>query len=104
MYAVKINHLRRNKKKQMKTTSTNDKQEIPLLYSFIIKIIIQSFVFIGALSVRDTLRTTLDLIPIPQTNIWWRWVQTILHLFVVIIVIWCLLKTEMVHKSVILKS
>ena len=68
---------------------------------FIIRIIIQSFIFIAALSVRDTIQSTISLIPIPKHNIWWKWVQTLLNLFCVVCIIFILLKCNIIDNRFI---
>ena len=67
--------------------------------NFGLRIILQAFIFVGALSVRDTLQATFNLIPVPAHNIWWKWSQTILHLLLIILIVWCMLKFRIVNSS-----
>jgi hypothetical protein len=69
--------------------------------SFLTKILIQSFIFVVALSLRDTIKSTLQLIPIPNHNIWWKWIQTILNLLCVVLVIWCLIMCKLADAALL---
>jgi hypothetical protein len=43
-------------------------------------ILLHAFLFVCVLSLRDVITATLDLIPIPKTNIYWMWFKTILQI------------------------
>ena len=68
------------------------------VYTFTLQLFIQSMIFVGALSIRDTLQSTLQLLPIPCSTIWWKWLQTIIHLFIIIIILWFVLKNLIKNK------
>jgi hypothetical protein len=43
-------------------------------------IVLHAFMFVCVLSLRDVIRATLDLVPIPKTGIYWMWFETILQI------------------------
>ena len=43
-------------------------------------ILLHAFLFVCVLSLRDVIKATLDLIPMPGTNIYWMWFKTILQI------------------------
>lgn len=49
-------------------------------------VITQALLFTIVFSMRDSVATTLELIPIPRYNVWWRWVSTFVQLAIVILI------------------
>jgi hypothetical protein len=49
-------------------------------------VLTQSLLFTIVFSMRDSVSSTLDLLPIPRTNVWWRWLTTFTQLAIVILI------------------
>jgi hypothetical protein len=74
----------------------------PNINSFILKIILQACIFVVALSVRDTIQTSLNLIPIPTHTILLQWVQALLHLLIIVIILSFLVRYKFVDSSIMI--
>jgi len=57
-----------------------------------IQVIVHAMMFVVVLSVRDAITRTLELIPFPQDNVWWRWAIAILHIFIAFVILAILMK------------
>ena len=63
-------------------------------------ILLHAFLFVCVLSLRDVITATLNLIPIPNTNIYWMWFKTILQIFFALGIVFILAYNGWIDASV----
>ena len=63
-------------------------------------ILLHAFLFVCVLSLRDVIKATLDLIPIPSSNICWMWFKTALQISIGIGIVFVLAYNGWVDPSV----
>ena len=63
-------------------------------------ILLHAFLLVCVLSLRDVIKATLDLIPLPNSNIYWMWLKTVLKIFIGIGIVFVLAYNGWVDPSV----
>jgi hypothetical protein len=63
-------------------------------------ILLHAFFFVCVLSLRDVITATLDLLPIPNTNIYWMWFKTILQILLALGIVFILAYNGLIDPSV----
>jgi hypothetical protein len=51
------------------------------------RILSASIIFVSAFAVRDAIKRTFELLPIPDTNIWWTWIIAIIYVLFSVIAV-----------------
>ena len=63
-------------------------------------IVVHVFLFVCVLSLRDAIKSTLYLIPLSSSNIYWMWLKTMLQMFIGIGIVFILAYNGWVDPTV----
>lgn len=64
-----------------------------------IHVIVHAMMFVVVLSVRDAITRTLELIPFPEDNVWWRWVIAMVHILIAFLILSILMKRKWIRME-----
>lgn len=58
-----------------------------------------ALMFVCVLSLRDTLKSTVDMIPFPDSNLYWLWLETFIYITIGFVLIYILAYFDLVDPK-----